>query len=740
MQYPVRPSAMALAVVALISGTAPAAYADEAQQMPTVLVTASKFVPVPVTAGSLGAEQMAGKRSALNDTAQLLSDVPGMSLAGGGAVSSLPVIHGLADDRNRIKIDGMDLISACANHMNPPLSYIDPANVGNIKVYTSLIPVSLGGDSIGGAIVVASQNPRFAKPGEGLLTTGELGTFYRSNGHARGVQAAATIANENFSFSYNGATARSDNYEAARDFKPGVTAVATKIGDHWIGGDEVASSSYKTENHAVNLAMRSGQHLFEFKAGFQDMPYQGFPNQHMDMTKNRSTQLNFVYTGQFDWGTLVTRLYQEKTRHQMDFSNDKLFWYGATRNVAGMPMETKGKNNGVSVKADIALSPIDQLRVGGELQRYRLDDWWPPVANSMMMSPNTFMNINNGKRDRFDAYAEWEREWTSKWTSLVGLRADRVSMNAGDVQGYNTMPMGYGNDAARFNAADRKKTDNNYNLTALARYTVNANQSFEGGYARKARSPSLYERYTWSTNGMGMTMNNWINDGNGYVGDINLKPEVAHTLSLSMDLHDGAGKQWDLKVAPYFTRVNNYIDAACLTKCSPNRFNYLKVVNRDAKLYGFDLSGSANLGKIDGVGSFTGKGVVSYVRGKTTDGDNLYNIMPLNARLSVEHRMGNWTTTVEEVLVRSKSKLSQVRNEMETGGYGLLNLRTSYEAKAYRIDIGLDNALNKFYSQPLGGAYIGQGVTMSLNGGGAPYGITVPGMGRSVYAALKLKF
>ena len=36
-------------------------------------------------------------------------------------------------------------------------------------------------------------------------------------------------------------------------------------------------------------------------------------------------------------------------------------------------------------------------------------------------------------------------------------------------------------------------------------------QSYEGGYARKTRSPSLYERYTWSTNGMAMTMNNWLN-------------------------------------------------------------------------------------------------------------------------------------------------------------------------------------------------------------------------------------
>ena len=42
----------------------------------------------------------------------------------------------------------------------------------------------------------------------------------------------------------------------------------------------------------------------------------------------------------------------------------------------GMPMETEGKNTGALVKADIALSEQDILRLGSEYQRYRLNDWW----------------------------------------------------------------------------------------------------------------------------------------------------------------------------------------------------------------------------------------------------------------------------------------------------------------------------------------------------------------------------
>ena len=112
-------------------------------------------------------------------------------------------------------------------------------------------------------------------------------------------------------------------------------------------------------------------------------------------------------------------------------------------------------------------------------------------------------------------------------------------------------------------------------------------------------------------------------------------------------------------------------------------------------------------------------------------------IMPLNAKLAVEQRLGNWTNTIEGLLVDAKHNVSQVRNEMKTGGYGLLNLRSSYEWKQVRFDVGLEHALNKFYSMPLGGAYVGQGATMMTT---PPYGIPVPGMGRSLYAGATLKF
>jgi len=54
------------------------------------------------------------------------------------------------------------------------------------------------------------------------------------------------------------------------------------------------------------------------------------------------------------------------------------------------------------------------------------------------------------------------------------------------------------------------------------------------------------------------------------------------------------------------------------------------------------------------------------------------------------------------------------------------------------LDAGVENVLDKRYDLPLGGAYIGQGMTMS--GSAVPWGVAVPGPGRSFYAALTVKY
>lgn len=723
---------------------APCAVADDTVGTPSVDVNAERPRPLPSPAETgLTEEDLAQMRANTSDTAALLDGQPGISLYRAGGISSLPAIHGMADDRIRIKVDGMDLISACANHMNPPLSYIAPANVDSITVFSGITPVSLGGDSIAGTIQVNSAPPEFADAGETLFK-GQASAFYRSNNQARGADLSATAASDRLSVRYTGSTVEANNYEAADDFKPAGQAAVLR---GWLDGDEVGSSAYKAQNHALAFGLRHENHLLDFKLGVQHIPYQGFPNQRMDMTDNDSRQFNLRYTGQYGWGNLEASAYHERTRHSMNFGDDKRFWYGMMiNNVPGMPMDTEGRNSGLALKGDVILSERDTLRVGTEFQRYRLDDWWDAVANSApMMAPNTFWNIRNGERDRVNVFGEWEARWNQALLSQFGVRSGMVKMDADEVQGYSMM---YNAAAAAFNARNRSQTDHNIDLTALARYTPDAGKTFEAGYAMKTRSPNLHERYTWAnSNSMVMNMNNWVGDGNGYVGNLALDPEVAHTVSITGQWHDAAQQEWSLKIAPFYTLVEDYIDAVPCTRIyatCPTRtdgFVNLSLDNQDARLYGMDVTARMALGSTGGYGSFGASGALSYTRGRNTStDDDLYNIMPLNLTLALEHRFGGWSNTLEARLVKSKTHVQAVRKELQTAGYGLLNFYSRYAWKNVRLDVGIENLLDKDYDDPLGGAYIGQGATMSSTATAPQYGTAVPGMGRSLNTSVTVTF
>lgn len=617
---------------------------------------------------------------ASNDSARLFQSFPGMSFQTGGGVSALPYLNGFGDDRLKIVVNGMTLTSSCGNHMNPALSYLDAAAAGNAYVIAGITPVSMGGDSLGGTLAVESAPPRFALAGEGFKAGGRISANYRSNGDGLGASVHAYAATEDVSIAYTGSTT------SARQYKDG-------------NGRTVDSTQYKSTNHLLQTAGRAGNDRFGIDFGWQSIPYQGFTNQYMDMTDNRSFSVNAYYKGQFDWGFAEARLYRQAIRHSMEMLEDKasLGWV--------MPMETRGSDTGYDFKAGVNLDAVTLLRIGHEYHRYRLDDWWPPVAGTApMMAPDTYWNVNGGERDRVSVYAEVERQWSAAWTAQVGARFDHVITDTGDVQGYSAMM--YGADADAFNARDHRRTDNNIDLTATARYVPDATQAYEFGVARKTRSPNLYERYAWSNeSAMAGSMVNWFGDLNAYVGNLDLKPEVAHSIRASASWHDAEHRDWHVKISGYFSHVSDYIgvEANPLSYMGPPPGRRaLRFVNHDAQLGGVDVEAMKALGHW--WGDWNIGGTFSYVVGRDLDNDTyLFNIMPANARFALSHSIGDWTNVAELQAVAAKSRVDSVRDESRTGAFALLNLRSSYAMDGVRFDVGIDNVFDTDYELPLGG-------------------------------------
>ncbi|GBQ13773.1 TonB-dependent receptor [Swaminathania salitolerans] len=629
------------------------------------------------------------RRSAFHsvDTADLLKGSLGYNVQSAGGVSALPVLNGMADDRVATIIDGMRIASACPNHMNPAMSYIDPDAVSHAEAIAGITPVSLGGDSTAGTIRIERRDPLFARSGH-VLVTGHVRGDYRSNGGGSGASGTVTVANDMFSLRYTGSYAHASNYHTGGD------------------GRQVRSTSYLSFNHAVTAGMKKDNHLVAVTFGQQDIPYEGFPNQYMDMTNNRSTFVNGKYRGSFDWGTLDVRGFWQRVDHVMNMLGDK----GGHSATTGMPMNTDARTAGYAIDVTIPLSLRHSLKLGSGFDHNGLNDWWPPVAGKMMMGPGTFHNINDGHRDRLGHYIEWNAQWTRRFSTQLGLRSDLVMMNTGKVAPYSWTGMMQMADimaAKQFNARSHARTDTNFDVTATGRWVARDSLLIEGGYARKTRSPNMYERYAWGAGSMATRMIGWFGDGNGYVGNLDLKPEIANTASMTVTWHDPAGEGWNVRVQPFYTYTQGYINVVRLGQL-PNGREKLRFANHNAQSYGINGSGQLRLWDTRRFGRGKLVSTFQWVRGQDfVTHSGLYQQMPVNGTVGLRETYENWTGRVDVTLVKRKSTVDWLRDEPRTPGYALLGLGGSYRWRKLTLDASIENVFNQKYYLPLGGLSLG---------------------------------
>lgn len=713
-------------------------FAEPTLNLPEISIIDNK--ELPFGDASFDLDFISPKKSLNVDTGDLLNNFLGTNTIKNGGFSSLPLLQGLSDDRIKVKIDGMDIISSCANHMNPPLSYTSPANIDDIDVLAGLSSVSQGGDNIGGVINIKSNSMKFSQNNTNIIS-GKLHTFYKSNNDAIGLNILTKSANIDTAFKYFGSFVEANNSYAGSSFKTSGRAANDK---GFLSGDEIGSTKFKNQNHKVTYAKKNQNHYFEANFSYQDSPYQSFPNQRMDSVGNTNYQINLQHNADYVWGELKSQIYYDDTNHKHDFSDDKKYTYVNMGNRSfGMPMESDGSTFGMSLDINYFLNDIDNIKMGTEIQLYTLDDKWESNSSREgMMYGDDFYNINDGKRNRFDIYAQLDKILSNEWLTSFGLRFGYVQSDSGDVQGYNNTNMmgsNQANDSSAYNNTDRKKEDHNLDLSILGKYTPNNFSSIELGYTMKSRSPNLYQRYTWSTWTMAANMNNLYGDGNGYIGNINLKPETAHKIGFLFN-HQSKNKLWSFKINPYYSYINDFIDVENTSAIRADGYRNLLFKNHDATITGLDIAlrksiySDMSFGKYDFFAKF------NYQRGKNIDNKtDLFNLMPPNLNFGINHAINNWRNSFSINVVAKKDNIDEVRQERETSSYAVANFYSSYKLDSVEIAASIENIFDRNYRNPLGGEYLGQGATMST-GVSRATGIQVPGLGRSLNISVSYLF
>jgi iron complex outermembrane receptor protein len=611
--------------------------------------------------------------------------------------------------RIAVSMNGNQLAPAGPNWMDPPLSYAMTAQLESLEVFRGIAPVSVAQESIGGAIDARVQYRDFGTS-EDFAAEGR-------------VLASAQSANEGYQM--DAGLQASNQHHRMR-----LAAMLQHGDDAEFKGGKILPTEYERERYDIGYGLEFGNHTVQLDYGYNDTGESGTPALAMDIDYIEGDLLNLNYRYhpadgvKIDAAIFGSELKHGMTNYHLRQATPDSNW---RRNIA------KSSNRGFRLSA-LLNHDHGVWRVG--------IDGFSEEHDSDIDNPNNPMffvaNFNDAEREILGAFVEHERDFGDSWQTEFGVRYNRVESDSGEVNGSPAMMM----PAAmalrdNFNQADRKQSDNNFDLVAKTTFQASENLDWYLGLARKQRSPSYQERYLW----LPLEATAGLADGQLYIGNIGLDSETAQIVELGLDYQSDR-----LTLSPrlFYNRVDNYVQGTPLSAMHPatmmvrmmnnmnstNRDDPLQFKNVDAELYGIDLDWRLTLDH-----HWSLSGLVNYVRGKRRDiDDDLYRIAPLNGSIRLHYNSSNWGATVESVLYADQEDVSQSNREQESDSYGIVNINGSWQATPQlQFAAGVENLFDKEYQSHLSGYNRASNPDIAI-------GERLPGLGVNVFGRLVYAF
>ena len=536
------------------------------------------------------------------DAAAIAARVAGGDIFGNGALSGQLSYRGLAGERVLGRVNGQRFASGGPNAMDPPLHYAPSILVERIDVARGVAPVAEG-PSLGGAINAQLVQAQFADS-ESLAPQARMASQYRSVDNSYAVGGLAALANDRWRFGLLASREQGEDYRF-----PGGTAVGTLFERNLYG----AHAGFQTG---------AGELFAEYRRSETDPS--GNPPFALDMVYFNTDFVQGGYRGQVaeDVG-LTVRLGHVAVRHLMD--NQTL------RQPRAVPAQARATfADADTITAEAALrfgQSRSYLEVGADAE---ITDRFVTITNPT--NPAFFIDSQpNVRSERLGAYLQW-RGGIGTVQFELGGRVDRTEQSAGAPQLGSAVPMGPRGLANAFIASARNADDTT--VDGVARLWI------EGGVitprltlARKTRVPSVLERFAW----LPTEASFGLADGNIYVGNQALEPEIAWIAEAGFDLEN----DWlTLRPTVYYRRIDNFIQGTPFDD-TPGIINSpvemvasmsgdptpLRFRNTDADLYGADIDFVVRpMRQIELAGT------ASFVRGQRRDiADDLYRIPPICA-------------------------------------------------------------------------------------------------------------
>lgn len=657
------------------------------------------------------------------DTAELLKKMPGANINKNGELTGIAQYRGMFGDRINVSINGAHISSGGPNAMDAPLHYAPVALIESLSISRGIVPVSAGQETIGGHVHAQTYAGDYGNSNSFQIAgRAYLGGQTSNNGTVGSTLLSLTNRNH-----------------ILRTFLMQENGDDTKFHN-----GKITPSEYDRDRWDIGYSYRQGDHEFSIDFARNNTKGAGTAALPMDIQALDSD----LFRSRYQWSNFDYTFTAEYSLNDIKHWMTNYHLRRPPQTAAGNPDNGRFRNTYTSSDNSGLVLKLEK-EVENGLWRTGLDTHYSAHL-ATIFNPNapTFF-VNNFKdidRNVVGIYVERELSLTPNGGLELGIRYNQVSTSSGEVRSnFNPANLSSGmpfmmNNLAhmlsnQFNALDRSQKD--HNVDWFGRFSIDTTYDVTWyiGAARKSRSPSYQERYLWfpasSTGGLA--------DGNNYIGDPGLNPEIAHEIELGFDLNNDR-----LTFYPriFYKDVKDFIQGIPSTNPTANTAaqmlanagmgspNPLQFANIDASYYGFDMEASYVL-----TDRLSLRSVLSAVRGTRDDiSDDLYRISPDNVILALDYRKDNWTTSVESMTYARQSRVSDTNLEAKTAGYTIVNLSGRINVSPdIELGIGINNLLDEEYEDHLSAYNRAYNPDIAI-------GARLPGIGRSYYGRMMWYF
>ena len=576
-------------------------------------------------------------RESAGSLGDALRNEPGIASRSFGPGSSRPIIRGFDGDRVLILEDGLrtgDLSSQSGDHGVT----IDPNGAERIEIVRGPATLLYGSNAVGGLVNVITPHESYR---ESLFdgTRAQFGTNVGSANAEAGTTASLQYSQNNVLVWGGGSMRRTDDYNTPAGAVDNSASELTnaRAGLGWFGDRFFASSGFTLEDGRYGVPFADQFHMAH---GVQ-APGAGPRETEIDLASRRRV-------GRFDMGLRnLANTVIEGVRvalNVIDWNHDELEVEDGIENIG-----TRFTNRTYIMRADVDQRQTDRLsgRFGAWTQFRDFE-----AVGVEALAPRT-------DQTSFAAFAYEEIDFRRTRLQFGG----RVEQNDYRTAGRVGVPDAPADDHGHAHGLEVPDARDRQFLGASASVglhtDVGAASAVVANLTHSHRAPALEELYNFGPHVGNLAFE---------VGNPNLDGET--TLGLDVSFRHQADRVRS-NVNAYVYSIDNFIFGDRTGEVEDN-LPVWYFLQDDSRFVGVDARSSVRLG-----GDAWATLGIGYVDATlTTTGEPLPRIPPLRGTLSLDVPYGGFTLSPQ--LEFAGRQANVFRDETETNGYSIVNLRASY--------------------------------------------------------------